>query len=255
MKLTVELGGINFERNHDYTNVLALPSDFKGDFKIWRYLSLPKYLKMLQDNYLFLAKLSSIDDPFEGSFPKTHPESVKHFKEKFKIPENVAVSYENILNTVKDYTFINCWHINDYESAAMWSLYSKTNESVAIQSTFLKLQSEVKDKAQLSAIGYIDYEKDYIPQGNMVYHCLFKRKSYSHENEFRVISYDMASHVNRDDPSKSYKVELDLSKLIENVYISPKAPDYFQDLILDISKKYGHTFTIKRSGIYSSPFF
>lgn len=249
------LGGVNFNRDHGFTNVIGLPTDFEDDFKVWRYLSLPKYLKLLEDNYLYLAKLSEFEDPFEGSLPKTHPDSIEHFKKVYNIPGNVVDGLNEKLLQVRNYTYINCWHINDYESAAMWSLYSKTNESIAIQSTFLKLHEEVNNQAQISAVGYIDYSKDHIPSGNMVYHCLFKRKSYSHEKEFRIIEYDMPSHLNDDEPSSFRQVNVNLDNLIENVYISPKAPVYFQDLIHSISQMYGHTYTIKKSSIDSSPFY
>jgi hypothetical protein len=31
--------------------------------------------------------------------------------------------------------FANCCHINEFESAAMWQLYARMNEGVAIQSS------------------------------------------------------------------------------------------------------------------------
>ena len=34
---------------------------------------------------------------------------------------------------------INCWHMNDFESEAMWKLYLKSNEGIAIQSTYQRL--------------------------------------------------------------------------------------------------------------------
>ena len=36
---------------------------------------------------------------------------------------------------------INCWHLNDHESAAMWKLYLKSNEGIVIQSTFTNLNT------------------------------------------------------------------------------------------------------------------
>ena len=42
-------------------------------------------------------------------------------------------------NGSRDCTAVNCWHINEHESAAMWDLYLKSNEGIAIQSTYQKL--------------------------------------------------------------------------------------------------------------------
>jgi len=251
----MKLGNISFSRDHEYQNVLSLPLNFEGDFKLWRYLSLPKFLKLLEDKFLYLALLSNFEDPFEGSLPKTHPDAVKDFQEKYDMPEDAVNGYDYHLKSVKDHIYINCWHINDHESAAMWSLYSKTNESIAIQSTFLDLQRIVDNKAQMGAVAYIDYETDFIPQGNMNYHCLCKRKSFSHEKEFRIIDYDMENHMNGSKGDNFKTVDVDLSELIENIYISPGAPDYFPELIESVSTKYGYDFDIKKSSIDSDPFY
>jgi len=251
----MQLGDVSFSRDHGFQNVLSLPLDFDGDFQLWRYLSLPKFLKLLDDNYLYLALLSNFDDPFEGSLPKTHPDAVKDFQEKNNMTEGAVKGYDYYLKKVKEHVYINCWHINDYESAAMWSLYSKTNESIAIQSTFLNLQRLVSNQAQMGAVAYIDYKTDFIPQGNMNYHCLCKRKSFTHEKEFRIIEYDMTNHFNDEKGDDFKTVDLDLSELIENIFISPGAPEYLPDLISSISSKYGYEFEINNSTIDSDPFY
>ncbi|MDZ7680357.1 MAG: hypothetical protein U5J63_01285 [Fodinibius sp.] len=251
----MELGNVSFRRDHDFQNVLSLPIDFDEDFKIWRYLSLPKFLKFLEDEYLYLAPLSEFDDPFEGTFPKTYPETVENFVEKYNMPKGPAQGYEYHLKQVKDHAFINCWHINNYESAAMWSIYSKTNESVAVKSSFSTLQEEVGNQAQLGAVAYIDYETDYIPQGNMNFHCLCKRKSYAYEKEFRVIEYDMESHLGGGESDDFKTVDINLGDLIESIYVSPDAPEYFPELISSISEKYGYDFDINKSKIDADPFY
>ena len=36
----------------------------------------------------------------------------------------------------REHTYINCWHLNNYESEAMWKLYSKDYaNAIAIQTT------------------------------------------------------------------------------------------------------------------------
>lgn len=251
----MQVGGINFSRDHGFENVHALPIGFEGNFKLWRYMSLPKFLKFLEDRFLYLAPLSAFSDPFEGSLPKTHPESVEHFQKKYDMPDGAIKGYDYHLKSVKKYAYINCWHINEFESAAMWDIYSRTNESVAVQSSFLKLKDEVKNQTFLSSVGYIDYENQFIPQGNMIYHCLFKRMSFSFEQEFKVISYDMPKHMNEEEPVSYKQVNINLENLIENIYISPDAPGYFEDLISSISDKYGYSFNIEKSSIDDTPFY
>jgi hypothetical protein len=40
--------------------------------------------------------------------------------------------------------FVNCWHMNEHESAAMWRLYSQADEAICVQSTFARLADAVQ---------------------------------------------------------------------------------------------------------------
>jgi len=51
----MQVGGINFSRDHGFENVHALPIGFEDNFKLWRYMSLPKFLKFLEDRFLYLV--------------------------------------------------------------------------------------------------------------------------------------------------------------------------------------------------------
>ncbi|GEM_PF-5423954 len=70
--------------------------------------------------------------------------------------------------------FINCWHLNDFESAAMWDFYLKSNEGIAIQTTF--------DRFKRS----LNRSKEEIYMGK-VKPFFTKRISFSHENDVRLL--------------------------------------------------------------------
>src|SRR5699024_1852796 len=214
----------------------------------------PKFLKFLEDGYLYLTRISNFKDPFEGSLPKNHQKHLETLKKVLQLQNSHVESYNYLLKLIKEHFYVNCWHINQYESAAMWSIYSRTNESIAIQSSFLKLQKEVGEQAMLGAVGYVDYEKDSIPYGNIYYPAICKRKSYSYENEFRIINHDLEK-VAKDEKSDAYQtIDIDIENLIEEVYISPDAPPYFLELISSISTKYEYNFKITKSKIDEDPF-
>lgn len=248
------VNNIDLSRGHDFQRVLALPRDFGGNFKLWRYMTLTKFLLMLESESLYLARLANFDDPFEGTLPKTHPDSLNELQEKYNMKDEPVKALDHHMKIVRDYAYINCWHINEYESAAMWHIYSKTNESIAIQTDFNKMVEEVGGQAQMSAIGYIDYEEDYMPTGNMLYPCIFKRNSFSYEKEFRILDYDMPKQVNGETPDKNKSVDINLSNLIEHVYLAPNSPKYFLDLIESIIEKYGYEFEVIRSKMDDNPF-
>ena len=98
------------------------------DQKIWRYIDFTKLVDLFQTHSLFFSRLKFLDDQFEGS--RTEP-TVRSLS-------NLGLSKAALENQPKFYEYykglfgVNCWHMNNYESAAMWNLYIKNREGVAI---------------------------------------------------------------------------------------------------------------------------
>jgi hypothetical protein len=44
--------------------------------------------------------------------------------------------------------FINCWHLSEYESSAMWDIYSRKNEGIAILSSETNFMKAFRDVTQ-----------------------------------------------------------------------------------------------------------
>jgi hypothetical protein len=93
--------------------------------------------------------------------------------------------------------------MNEYESAAMWSLYATggRDQAIAIQSTYARLEKALEQypDVHIGVVHYIDYEKDWMPEGNLMYPSVHKRKSFEHERELRAVIYDM-HRMEHDEP-------------------------------------------------------
>jgi hypothetical protein len=109
--------------------------------KIWRYLDFTKLVSLIDSRSLFFSRLDTFDDPFEGSYTKINvvarsivPSGIPdEFKENYlKMNEGRSGFNRNW----PKFNFASCWHMNEHESAAMWKLYLKSDEGIAIQSTF-----------------------------------------------------------------------------------------------------------------------
>lgn len=110
---------------------------------IWRYLDFAKFLSILENRSLYFPNLTSLSevDPLEGILSE---KTVKEFndsvvKAKQGQKERVKGVVEHNLRFFKNNRNIICvnsWHMNNYESAAMWKIYLKSNEGIAIQSTY-----------------------------------------------------------------------------------------------------------------------
>lgn len=140
---------------------------------IWRYLDLEKFKSLLETRSLFFCRADKFSDPFEGSVPKLEAENREvtmreisrmpgfNFGKK-QIDENIY-STQEMHKKFKRTTTINCWHINKNESDAMWRLYLKDKEGVAIQSTTERIYGTIEvipEIIGLSKVRYLNYETD-----------------------------------------------------------------------------------------------
>src|SRR5687767_1976544 len=98
------------------------------DTRIWRYLDFTKFVYLLDSRALFFARVDTLQDQFEGSFSEANAElRAKAFREK----PHLGDLYEKFRRTMEERrkaTYVSCWHINEYESFAMWKIYLKSGE-------------------------------------------------------------------------------------------------------------------------------
>lgn len=232
---------------------------------IWRYLDITKLLDLINSTSLYFTRADFFEDIFEGSLPKKTLEVRTNYYEELVKQDQVSTEYTpeffNKYNQeLKKEMALNCWHMNDYESAAMWKLYLKSNEGIAIQSTYRRLVSSFQNidvPIFIGKVNYIDYEKAFIPFSNLLSPFLHKRKSFEHERELRCLIWqtDNSPNANYNLNSGGVKIKIDLHELIENVYISPDSPAWLTNLLQDIIQKYSLEISIINSRIKALPLF
>lgn len=251
------------------------------DARLWRYMSLAKFLSLLHTSELYLSNLELMarTDPFEGTLPPSRfvhrqwtslddvPDSVKSrltgFLKSQETSLNIAFErYRDLCElrirqafAHRRSYFINCWHIAEHESAAMWGLYSKNDEGVAIVSSerrIINALSGEKKEILGGKMSYADYDTEefVMEDHNSFIPVLHKRVSFTHEQEYRLVYWDtdvthktvellsnkgpVRSTIGRTEdeieqmtPHPGYGVQCDLPTLIESVYVSPLSPSWF----------------------------
>lgn len=231
--------------------------------RIWRFIDFTKYVSMLESKALFFCRADLFPDIFEGTYPKLTTEAVKQQKDLPDQGKNTVIKALELFEKfhVKGY-YLNCWHMNDYESDAMWKLYTNNNLGVAIQSTFELLTKSISDEKTIyvGKVNYIDYNKQVFPINNTMYPYVHKRISYSHEQELRALTNysPKDSYQNPllfDKNPKGFNIKVDLDVLIEKIYISPNAPDWFKELVKSVSSKYNLGKPIESSSLDERPLF
>jgi hypothetical protein len=193
------------------------------DIPIWRYMDLAKYLSMLDRRRLFFARATLLDDPFEGSstkmmvsareYVRANRETDPALAEYKDMPEAVFTQMGDIFRQSVQSYLISCWHMNEHESAAMWKLYSSSNEAVCIRSTYRRLRRCLPQCVFVGEVSYIDYETEGFSPRNVFNAIMHKRLSFAHERELRAIFWER--HGTPD--AQPYKPQIEPSGLAMEV--------------------------------------
>jgi hypothetical protein len=222
---------------------ISLPED--NETIVWKYLDLSKFLDMLLSQQLFMSRSDKFEDQYEGTFSEPTFEEIK------KIAANKP-EFLDYYKSHREKVVISSWHINEYESFAMWQIFTKNNEGLAIQSTIGRLkaalQPETRVEQYIGNVNYIDYKKEYIPFDDAFFPFLFKRKSFQYEREVRIIT-DVSTHdisVN-----EGIKINVDLNQLIEKIYIHPKSENWYKKLVIELVSKLNFNIEIEKSDLES----
>lgn len=229
------------------------------DVKIWRYMDFTQFVSMLEEKGLLFIRADLFDDKFEGTMSRPLHDFVRgHIGD----PQQ----YADHLRMTKGWSFVSCWHMNDYESAAMWKIYSTSKESMCLQTTFARLRDVLPQDVYIGVVNYISYERDTIPAGNTFWPLTYKRRSFEHERELRAVWSNMAS-VSSARPAVAAGLEyepapqecvwkdVDLGALIETVFVSPAAKPWFLELLKKVLKRYDLSVPVHQSELAADPLY
>lgn len=215
------------------------------DTIVWKYLDLSKFLDLLLGKQLFMSRSDKFEDQYEGTFSEPTFEEMKR----------LSVDNPDFLDYYKNHrknVVVSSWHINEHESFAMWQIFTKNNEGLAIQSTIGRMQEALKPETRyeqhIGAVNYIDYKKEYIPFDNDFFPFLFKRKSFQYELEVRIVA-DLTRHnlfIN-----EGVKTDVDINILIEKIYIHPKSENWYKRLVVELMQRLGFDIPIEKSDLES----
>lgn len=243
----------------------CFPAPADENLKLWRYMDLSKYLDLIQSRTLYFSRIDRLGDPFEGSSTTATAEAVRQqVLGSGMPPEDLNRLFSNLATVNKmalNENFVSCWHGANYESAAMWKLYSQSVDAVAIQSLYSRLASELPDCACMGCVEYLDYDSAVISQLNMFTKMMRKRRSFEHEREIRAVIWKRSDRIDGD-ISKDGRVvfhqtgalvNVDLNAIVEAVYVSPHAPSWFFDVVANVTKTYGLSAQVKQSALSGDP--
>lgn len=219
--------------------------------KIWRYMNYEKFESFLVDQVLYFCAIDTLkkEEPYEGSY--------------YACPllnEVDLLSSQNFVRQINQCgppVAVNCWHLSENESMAMWKIYSKS-KGIAIQTRVGNLKKAFDRSGYDVNIGQIFYTDVPIDHSDgwtvdKFMSCLTKQKCFEYEKELRALIWDTTRTAR--EPDGSIKVPIEVNSLVENVYLSPESEDPLMDNVRNLMVNHGISTTPIKSKILDSPCF
>jgi hypothetical protein len=242
---------------------------------LWKFIDLYKLLHMLKSKELYFSCLNDFDDLLEF----TSEAFILKLKEVLGIAEipstlrNPKIENEFfnekgreflfMLEQIKKFRinrFVSCFYTSDYESLAMWHLYSG-KQGVAIKykseslleyiSTFFS--QNLKDKYQLTAnyVKYLnllnkniydEFGKPILP--NSSFSPFIKDIMYEYENEYRILIFGS----NPTDERPIIKIN-DWNDIDFEIVVFSDLEDWKIKIIQELVRDYGINSSVRKSEI------
>ena len=238
------------------------------DVPLWRYMSGKRFRWLVEKKRLYMPRIEQLagNDAREGTMPDAQSEYWKELIEKADTPELKAQHQDNFkrmlgfVNMFREGWFVSCWHQSPSENFAFWRVYGRdetacplcarvavtSGESVAITTTFHKLESLLPAYVDIGTVRYLDYKIEGANLLNMFDFVMHKRHFYKYESEVRAVasatgagvSEPVRKHILANVVEDSYAPYIDVKAMVGEVVIHPEAKQPFREEIAAICEQH-----------------
>ena len=204
---------------------------------VWHYFSLSKFIGLLDSSMLYFSRQDQFEDSGEGRLSQ----SDRAFLSKYG---HMAEQMES--DGVGCY-YANCWTIAELDEYVLWNTYASLHDGIAIKSTVGRikraLDSNDKRGVYIAKVQYYDeltgstfsVSGGYI---NVLSLAFSKREYFKAEKELRLLYHDDEARLDDKSPI-GLTFRVDLSELIDSIYVAPKSYPWFKEAIAHLLKRYG----------------
>jgi hypothetical protein len=273
-------------RRHNWLETKYYPTGAAATTIVRRYLTWPKFNRLLDDAAIYFRNVTLFADKFEGSIPKNlysfYKDTFTQFATQAK--QNVAVAaYLEEQRTRRHKanlhaSYVNCWFARPHESAGMWTGYAQdkikegdkeiTRPGVAIESTYEALLRSFTDElpSEHDFVQYANFDTDAFKTGKLRYDFSqqplnFKRIEYKDEHELRLIVFrteeaeaQLAANVFKP-ASGGINLKVSLETLLQKTIAGPGATDVFLSNIQAALKAKGLNVPVVKSALDGNPLY
>src|ERR1700722_10916388 len=202
---------------------------------LWRHMSFAKFLWLLQNKRLWLARADTLNDPWELALAGDQLDHVI-LRRPIRPLDSIAPD-EPILDRAvrinklwRETTFINCWSRAEHESYALWKLFCGSNDGVAICVPTRWLQ-QAFGNVKLYIVTY-DKPGTELRTPTAIDLATKKRRMFEYEREVRAIAT-----IDTPDPKLGkgefgFTYDIDPERLIAKIAVHPEADSTLMDAVM-----------------------
>lgn len=236
----------------------------KTNRKIWRYMDFEKFMSFIETQSLHFTSLNEMAtkfDKYEGHYP--YPQVP--MKDTSGVMRYLPKEAFGNFDITKSGGCVNCWHLNEDESYAMWKTYSNLGKGIAIQSTIENLWdsfNKCRYDIYIGEVEYVDFDelsrtKEEWQRFHPKHLYLYKRRCFKFENELRavveLVSVEDGHIIPWNSNVGGIDVQIDLNKLVEKIWVSPSSSERYEQLIEKILLRYKIDKPVEQSSIDEKP--
>ena len=233
--------------NYVYINI----NDKLKKQKVYRVLSVTRFLDMLLNKKMTFVKPELWDDPYENFF----------FKQEFTSGDGKKFSLDNFGTDL----YGNCWTLNsDFDFS--WKVYAPAKNGVQISTTIEKIYNHFKyikkdNNLHSFQVGAVDYKKweeikkdyecrtklDLIKDLLSNFSLFQKREEFIHEKEIRITIRYLHNTGNL------LRLNIIPNDFIDSVLLDPRLNNDEAELYRELIIQQGFNGKIEKSNLYSIP--
>lgn len=225
---------------------------------LWRYMDWMKFEQLVSTSRIVMPSADRLGDHREGTIAKGQSDWWDTQIANATSDEQRATLLHNrdfigeMAQAFRDHYYVSCWHRNEHENSAMWSCYTTTPKSVAIQTQYDLLVDALPTYAFVGNVRYMDYSLIRQSSMNMLEMIMHKDVCFNFEQETRAVVFaPTAEHeeiahfrdnhftLEGDGSFRCTAPTVRLARLIKAVVLHPKASMEFSERVAELCAKNG----------------
>jgi hypothetical protein len=225
--------------------------------QLWRYLTVERFVWVAERARIYFAAATQFLDAFEGAVAVQAPDFPTDPRYESMDPMQRA------FRELKRLTKLNCWHRAEYESDAMWKLYSGESKGVAICSTPDRMRVAFQpfrlapdygvEDLWAGPVRYVDLLRVRLGV-EMLERFFYKHRAFEWEREFRVaISVRIAEEFGAAVPEYGVEVPVDLDALVDHIMLGPALTEAEREQVVEHSRTAGFGNRVVKSSLLGRP--